>query len=262
MASGASRLVASAVCALCSAGVINVLMLQDQPGDRPGSAERGPQVSGPKALASEPPAEDRAAPPVVGSLADGPRTGALLVPPKLPEPSDADDASEKAASEPGAREKVLADRTTRGAPPRGLVRAVQRELADRGYDPGPVDGIAGVMTEAAVLAFQFDHKLPLTATPSAQLLKFIVFNGQANERRLVARGKQSARASELVTWVQEGLAKLGYEPGSIDGVPGAGTRRAIARFEKDRGLTETGRVSSALLKELAKATGDRLAASR
>lgn len=35
-----------------------------------------------------------------------------------------------------------------------LVLAVQRALSERGYDPGPIDGIAGPMTRTAVLHYQ------------------------------------------------------------------------------------------------------------
>ena len=41
--------------------------------------------------------------------------------------------------------------------PFNLVKAAQRFLIDEGYQPGPVDGISGQMTQAAVLAWQRDH---------------------------------------------------------------------------------------------------------
>ena len=37
-----------------------------------------------------------------------------------------------------------------------FVSALQTTLAEAGYDPGPVDGIYGPKTEAAVKAFQAD----------------------------------------------------------------------------------------------------------
>jgi len=43
-----------------------------------------------------------------------------------------------------------------------VVREVQRILADEGYDPGEIDGIAGHATKSAVAAFQKDHNLPAT----------------------------------------------------------------------------------------------------
>ncbi len=44
--------------------------------------------------------------------------------------------------------------------------------------------------------------------------------------------------------VQQRLQDLGYDPGVIDGVPGARTMSALAAFQKDRGLRPTGRMDS------------------
>jgi peptidoglycan hydrolase-like protein with peptidoglycan-binding domain len=60
---------------------------------------------------------------------------------------------------------AAADAEIRGADhapanlPFNLVKAAQRFLVDQGYQPGPVDGIAGARTEAAVTAWQRDHGL-------------------------------------------------------------------------------------------------------
>ncbi|MAG98776.1 MAG: peptidoglycan-binding domain-containing protein [Alphaproteobacteria bacterium] len=40
-----------------------------------------------------------------------------------------------------------------------LVKTVQRALTDRGYDPGPVDGLMGSKTSSALKAFQKDQDL-------------------------------------------------------------------------------------------------------
>jgi len=47
---------------------------------------------------------------------------------------------------------------------------VQQGLADSGYDPGPIDGIVGPRTEAAVAAYQRDNSLPITGTIDQNLL--------------------------------------------------------------------------------------------
>lgn len=39
------------------------------------------------------------------------------------------------------------------------VADTQRRLTELGYEPGPIDGIAGRLTRAAVIAFQLDHGL-------------------------------------------------------------------------------------------------------
>ena len=46
------------------------------------------------------------------------------------------------------------------ASPTEVTRAVQRELQIRGYETGARDGVAGLMTRGAILAFEYDHGLP------------------------------------------------------------------------------------------------------
>lgn len=50
--------------------------------------------------------------------------------------------------------------------------------------------------------------------------------------------------------VQRALARRGYYNGPIDGDIGPGTRAAIARYQRDRGLRPTGVVDSTLLRSL------------
>ena len=45
-----------------------------------------------------------------------------------------------------------------------LTRAVQRELKAKGYETGVVDGVAGLVTRAAIMAYEADHGLTLTAS--------------------------------------------------------------------------------------------------
>lgn len=41
------------------------------------------------------------------------------------------------------------------------VRQIQRALKDKGYDPGPIDGVLGIKTQAAMKQYQTDNGLPL-----------------------------------------------------------------------------------------------------
>jgi len=55
-------------------------------------------------------------------------------------------------------------------PPYNLVKAAQRLLAQNDYQPGPVDGIIGPKTTAAVMAWQREHDLePLGVLDPATL---------------------------------------------------------------------------------------------
>lgn len=52
--------------------------------------------------------------------------------------------------------------------------------------------------------------------------------------------------SATVRNIQRNLAKLGYEPGSVDGLVGPSTTRAIQAFQRDSGITPDGIVSTTL----------------
>lgn len=63
-------------------------------------------------------------------------------------------------------------RAAAGAPPaqeRRLVAGTQSGLKDLGYDPGPVDGILGPRTRAAIRAYQKDHRLAVDERPTPAL---------------------------------------------------------------------------------------------
>jgi peptidoglycan hydrolase-like protein with peptidoglycan-binding domain len=50
------------------------------------------------------------------------------------------------------------------------VKELQQALQDKGMDPGPIDGIMGPKTQAALRAFQQDQKLPPTGRMDDQTL--------------------------------------------------------------------------------------------
>jgi len=52
---------------------------------------------------------------------------------------------------------------------RRLVAGTQSGLKRMGYDPGPVDGILGPRTRAAIRAYQKDHRLPVDERPTSAL---------------------------------------------------------------------------------------------
>lgn len=145
-----------------------------------------------------------------------------------------------------------------GAAPNGteidvdVVRTVQRELAHRGYEPGPADGLVHAVTRAAVMAYEHDHGLPLTGLPSEHLLKMILFGVPADAARDGGR-EPLPQAREVIRNVQDSLVSLGY-PVKVDGRMGKETAHYIRAFESQHGLTPSGRVSGALLLKLHEAT--------
>lgn len=133
-----------------------------------------------------------------------------------------------------------------------VVRAVQSELAHRGYEPGPADGLVHAVTRAAVMAYEHDHGLPLTGSPSEHLLKMMLFGVPAEAAK--DRGREPApQVRDVIRKVQDSLAALGY-PIKVDGRIGRETARVIREFESQHGLKPSGRVSGSLLMKLHEAT--------
>lgn len=172
-----------------------------------------------------------------------------------------------------------------------LVLAVQRELAERGYDLGREDGSPMERTALAIRAYQREHRLPETGKASDALLKHILLGESAIEQQQPASDLKTAtvktveiktvkvrpvpipmqpapavkvppatKSEGMIKDIQQVLADLGYTPGPIDGAAGSETRKAISAFEKDRGLKPSGEISPKLLSEMKRITGRTIAA--
>jgi peptidoglycan hydrolase-like protein with peptidoglycan-binding domain len=148
--------------------------------------------------------------------------------------------------------------------PQLLLRAVQRELAARGFDVGPADGKPSDKTRAAISAYEKGQGRAVTGVATDELLRHILLG--ASLESSVATGSVgganggSAKADKpkegsTVKAVQQILADLGYAPGPVDGAPGEATTRAISIFQRDRKIAETGRITPELLRELKRVTG-------
>jgi peptidoglycan hydrolase-like protein with peptidoglycan-binding domain len=170
----------------------------------------------------------------------GPRTPEQ---PKRASMLKADVAKAEAAPQPPPPEEADAD----------TVRAIQRELKQRGFGPLAVDGVMRPATRAAIMAFEHDSRLPITAEASAGLLKRILLGESAASAGSGAGEVRSPQAEALVRLVQRQLAARGYRPGAIDGRLSVETMAAIRVFEADQGLEPKGRVSAEVLARL----GDR-----
>jgi peptidoglycan hydrolase-like protein with peptidoglycan-binding domain len=136
-----------------------------------------------------------------------------------------------------------------------IVRAIQAALAQRGYEPGVADGVVGLATRAAILAYEHDQGLPLTAEPAEHLLLHL--QGRPLALPPSARANRPSRTPHLealVRTVQQSLSGLGYFSGKIDGIGGEETTRAIREYEMDHGLVPTGRISAPLINRLARAS--------
>ena len=136
-----------------------------------------------------------------------------------------------------------------------VVKAIQLQLGQRGYEPGSSDGVIGLVTRAAIMAYEHDQGLPLTAEPSEALLRHM--QGVPGARGITARAgrpQRSQGAEQIIRSVQQSLAQLGYFNGRIDGTTGEDTVRAVREYEMDVGLVLSGRISAPLIVRLARST--------
>ena len=190
------------------------------------------QEHGPQAVSAAPPR-------VVGSE---PQAPAPLDPAKLPPVS-----TDLPPLEPGQGGSQL------------VVRAVQRELAARGFDVGQVDGTPSDKTRAAISAYESGQDLPVTGIATDDLLRQILLGGSVEKSgptgAVTAGAGTNAAPVGTVKAVQKILADLGYAPGPIDGALGTNTAGAISAFQHDRRISETGRLTPELLGELERVTG-------
>jgi peptidoglycan hydrolase-like protein with peptidoglycan-binding domain len=172
----------------------------------------------------------------------------------LPAVSIAADASDSsAAAAPLARGAGYGQ--PQGEP---RVRALQRRLRTLGQRPGPIDGVYGPRTEAAVERLQRDSGLTVDGIVGPQTRRIL----QAETRPLVSgAGFAVPGGSPLVRTVQRRLRALGERPGPVDGLYGPRTRAAIKRFQRAAGQPATGALAPSTAIALARAT-TRAAASR
>ena len=175
-------------------------------------------------------------------------------------------AAEVAAAKPGS---VVPPLETGGLRPiaetanqSDLVKAVQRELKAKGYETGTVDGVPGLVTRGAIMAYEEDAGLPHTAEPRQALLQHLVLGSAGNASSGGQAGKPPGlEAENVIRAVQRAFRQLGYVTTLPDGRLNDSTRRAIRKFELDRKLKETGRISGELIAKLASLASDAMQAS-
>jgi peptidoglycan hydrolase-like protein with peptidoglycan-binding domain len=112
------------------------------------------------------------------------------------------------------------------APP--PIAALQEELRQAGFDPGPANGVMTEQTTRALIAYE-----------------------RRMRRMPEAIASVGVDAADPVMRAQKDLKRLGFYNGPADGALGPATRDAIIRFEVKNQLAVDPRVSDRLLSALA-----------
>jgi peptidoglycan hydrolase-like protein with peptidoglycan-binding domain len=117
------------------------------------------------------------------------------------------------------------------------VRAMQARLRQLGHRPGPIDGIFGPRTEAAVKRFQQQQGLAIDGIAGRRTFSALR-NPPATLR--AGAGYEDRGGSERVRALQSRLTELGLKPGPVDGRFGPLTDAAVKRFEQRQGIVPDG----------------------
>lgn len=139
---------------------------------------------------------------------------------------------------------VLLAAPAAGAVTNPQVAGLQVALRAHGLYPGPIDGIAGPGTAAAIRAFQMRASLQVDGIAGIRTRTALGPLGTPLlGRRILAQGAHGWDVSVL----QFLLRRAGFHRGAIDGRFGPATRTALVRFQRRSGLTADGVVGPATL---------------
>jgi hypothetical protein len=158
-------------------------------------------------------------------------------------------AGTQAGLQTGPTRALSPDQLTLKNDKKRVLFAVRRELKGHGYLNAVNAESLDIPSQSAILAFEFDNKLPLTAVPSERLLKQLIF-APAKKQSAQPTMPETDEAMALIGEVQRALAHLGYGDTQITSQLDRQTQRAIRKFERARGLQVSGRISAPLIESL------------
>ena len=130
------------------------------------------------------------------------------------------------------------------------MRDLQRRLGIAGFSPvGAEVGSFCASTEAALRAFQASRGLPPNGWCDDRTWGSLVEANWALGDRLLTLTAPMARGDD-VSALQVTLARLGFDPGKVDGIFGPATHRALCRFQRDCGLPTDGMCGHSTIRTL------------
>src|SRR5215510_7681376 len=149
------------------------------------------------------------------------------------------------------------------------IRLLQVRLKDAGFDAGPVDGVMGVKTKAALLRFQsgctmvkdfpalFENQLqtsdrmpsPMSASekqvyPTSKISTATVPVRDEGGRMNTAADKSPSK--EEIRLLQAQLKAAGFDPGPFDGMLGPKTKSALQQYRTVNGSSTTQKLPSSV----------------
>ncbi len=114
------------------------------------------------------------------------------------------------------------------------VRDLQDALKTLGHNPGPIDGVFGTETEAAVRAFQQSRGLTVDGIVG-RVTWINIDEADQNEPVL-----QNGSTGLPVRRLQSRMSAVNFDTGGVDGRFGAKTEAAVRKLQRESGIGADG----------------------
>jgi peptidoglycan hydrolase-like protein with peptidoglycan-binding domain len=114
------------------------------------------------------------------------------------------------------------------------VRDLQEALKILGFDPGPLDGVFGTATEAAVRAFQQAKGIQVDGVVGR--ITWINIDEADQSEPILKNGSTGLPVRRL----QSRMSAVGFDVGGVDGRFGSKTEAAVKKLQQQRGLSVDG----------------------
>lgn len=128
------------------------------------------------------------------------------------------------------------------------VRTLQNRLRQLGFYNGPAEGVWGPETQTALERFQRSRRLEVTGQVTPATLTAMGIDPASFAQRSASGGEPLDPS--VVRSIQRRLRQAGFYNGPLDGNWGPGSRAALERFQRSRGLDATGGLNPTTLAAL------------
>lgn len=153
-------------------------------------------------------------------------------------------------AQPLLQDKLLAEaETIQYGENSKIVRHLQYKLSKLGYYEDAIDGVFGLLTENAVKGFQSSHEIKVTGKADKETMLTMIYRekkAEISQIKNIIQSIQYGENSNDVRKVQEVLFYHGYYKGSIDGIYGPMTDKAIRQIEQDHLIEKTNTASDTI----------------
>lgn len=135
------------------------------------------------------------------------------------------------------------------------VEEIQNALREAGFDPGPVDGVMGAQTRAAIRGLQKSKGLKATGKIDSKTQLALNREKEMEKPSLTIESEFDSSDidfSDKTRQIQTTLKKAGFYKGKIDGKTGPRTKAALRDFQKAMNLNPDGVAGPRTLEALKK----------